>query len=205
MIKCIIFDLGKVIVAFDLRRGYAALERHCGYAVEEIPKRIGSTDLVERFEMGQVSSEEFVKRLSGILGLRVDYRQFCDLWSSIFLPDPLVPETLLECLKQRYRLLLLSNTNAIHFSMVREKYPILRHFHDLILSFEVGAMKPDPRIYQEAIQRSGCRPQECLFIDDIPLYVEAGKRAGMDAVQFQSVERLEGDLQSRGVECGGWR
>jgi len=202
LFKAVIFDLGKVIVPFDIQRGYAALQPHCGLPLEELPKRISATDLVHRFEAGKVSPEEFVRQFSALLGLDIPYDRFCELWSSIFLPEPLVPEALLEGLRQRYRLLLLSNTNAIHFAMIRENYPILKQFQDYVLSYEVGAMKPDPRIYQVAIERAGCRPEECFFTDDIEPYVEGARRAGMDAVQFQSAGQIERELEARGIH---WR
>jgi glucose-1-phosphatase len=140
-----------------------------------------------------------VEQLSHILDLRATYEQFCEIWSSIFLPDPLIPESMLAGLRARYRMLVLSNTNAIHFAMVRENYPLLRHFDDLILSFEVKAMKPAPAIYQAAIARAGCRAEECFFTDDIPAYVEGARRQGIDAVQFESREQLERDLAARDI------
>jgi putative hydrolase of the HAD superfamily len=202
-VRCIIFDLGKVIVPFELQRGYAELERCCGLPAAEIPKRIATTDLVERFETGKVASEDFVGQLCALLGFSVDYPQFCRMWSSIFLPGPLVPESLVEALGRRYRLMLLSNTNAIHFAMIRESYPILRHFQDFVLSYEIGVLKPDPRIYQEAVNRAGCRPEECFFIDDIHKYVEGAQQVGMQAVRFQGAEQLERDLRAHGVEWDG--
>ncbi|HZT32896.1 MAG TPA: HAD family phosphatase [Bryobacteraceae bacterium] len=201
MIKSVIFDLGKVIIPFDFSRGYRAMEQHCDCPAGEIPQRLGSTDLVQRFETGLLEPEPFVRQLSGILGLRVDYAGFCRIWSSIFLPDPLLPESLLAGLRKNYHLLLLSNTNAIHFEMIRETYPILRHFHDFVLSYRVKAMKPSPLIYRAAVEKAGCRPEECFFTDDIPAYVDAARREGMDAVQFQSREQIEEELRARGI---GW-
>jgi FMN phosphatase YigB (HAD superfamily) len=200
MIRTLIFDLGKVIVPFDFSRGYRAMEGLCGLAAAEIPKRIGSTDLVIRFETGLVSPENFVAELSALLGLRVNYDEFCELWSSIFLPDTLIPDALLESLGRRYRMLLLSNTNAIHFAMIRERYPFVRHFHDLVLSHEVKAMKPSPVIYREAIARAGCAADECFFTDDIAAYVEGARKEGIDAVQFFSLEKLQEDMRERGIE-----
>ena len=198
MYKAIIFDLGKVIVHFDFKRGYRALEGLCPYPAAEIPKRIAPTGLVERFETGLVEPRDFVRELSGLLGLDVDYDRFCRIWSSIF-AETLIPESMLEGLAARYRLLLLSNTNAIHFEMIRANYPLLRHFHDRILSYEVGAMKPRPEIYQAAVERAGCRPEECFYTDDIAEYVEGARRLGIDAVQFRSAEQLQGELKSRGI------
>lgn len=199
MIKTVIFDLGKVIVPFDFARGYRGMSKHCSHAPEEIPKRIGSTGLVPRFESGQIEPEQFVEQLCGALGAKIDYQRFCQIWSSIFLPETLIPEQLLEGLRRRHRLLLLSNTNAIHFEMIRENYPLLRHFDDFVLSYEVGAMKPSPRIYKAALERADCEPGECFFTDDIPEYVAGARQAGIDAVQFHSAEQIERELRARGV------
>lgn len=200
MIRAVIFDLGQVIIPFDLRRGYEALAPHCPHPPEEVRARIASAGLVQPFEEGRVSPQEFVSEISRLLDLKVSYRQFCELWSSIFLPETLIPESLLEGLARRYRLLLLSNTNAIHYEMIRERYPLLRHFHDEVLSYRVGVLKPASAIYQEAIRRAGCAPSECFYTDDIPEYVEAARRHGIQAVQFRSAAQLELELRSHGVE-----
>jgi putative hydrolase of the HAD superfamily len=200
MIRALIFDLGKVIVPFDFARGYRAMESLCGLPAADIPKRIGTTDLVIRFETGLIEPHDFVTELSALLGLKVGYDEFCRIWSSIFLPDTLIPDVMLESLARRYRLLLLSNTNAIHFGMIRERYPFVRHFHDLILSHEVKAMKPSPKIYREAVGRAGCRAEECFFTDDIAAYVEGARKEGIDAEQFLSLEKLQQDLRARGIE-----
>jgi putative hydrolase of the HAD superfamily len=68
-----------------------------------------------------------------------------------------------------------------------------------VLSYEVKAMKPDPRIYAAAVEAARCAPQECFFTDDIPEYVEGARRAGIDAVVFEGQEALERELAARGV------
>ena len=198
MYKAIIFDLGNVLVQFDFARWRQALEGFCPYAAAEIRRRIAATDLVERFETGLIEPPDFVAQLSRILALHMDYAEFCKLWSSIF-TDPLVPEAMLEGLAARYRLVLLSNTNVTHFETIRENYRMLRHFHDRILSYEVHAMKPRREIFQAALDRCGCRPEECFYTDDIAAYVEAAQRLGMDAVQFESLPQLERELKARGI------
>lgn len=200
MHRAVIFDLGKVLVHFDFKRGYRALEGMCPYAAAEIPKRIGPTGLVERFETGLVEPRDFVTQLSAILDLHLDYDHFCSIWSCIF-TETLIPESMLAGLAARYRLLLLSNTNAIHFEMIRENYaPLLRHFHELILSYEVKAMKPHPAIFQRAIDAAGCRPEECFYTDDIAAYVTAARAMGIDAVQFESAAQIERELAARGID-----
>lgn len=200
MIKTVIFDLGKTLIPFDFERGYRGLRDLCGYETADIRKRIGATDLVNRFEAGHVQPAEFVERLSGTLGIQLEYERFCEIWSSIFLPEPLIPECMLAALGARYRLLLLSNTNAIHFEGLLRNYPLLRRFDDFILSFEVKALKPEPAIYREAIRRARCAPGECFFTDDVAAYVEAARREGMQGVPFESRAQLENAMREHGIE-----
>jgi putative hydrolase of the HAD superfamily len=197
LIKAVIFDLGRVIVPFDFRRAYARLEALTGISASEIANRIGPTGLVNRFEAGQINPRDFVAQYSAILNLNCTYEDFCEIWNSIFLPETLVREELLRGIAGRYRLILLSNTNAIHIDALRRNYPLLRHFHAFVLSHEVGAMKPSPLIYERAVAAAGCLPGECFFTDDIAEYAEAAKGFGLDAVQFQSAEQIEAELRQR--------
>jgi len=196
--KAVIFDLGRVLVNFDFKRGYQALEGLCPYAAAEIPARLAAGGLVQRLETGLIEPREFVKQMSAALDLRIDYEQFFGIWSSIF-TETLVPEEMLEGLARRYRLLLLCNTNAIHFEGLRISHPMLRHFHDLVLSYEVKAMKPRPEIFQAAIARAGCRAEECFYTDDIAPFVMAARKLGIDAVQFESLAQLEREFAARGI------
>ncbi|MBZ5725483.1 MAG: HAD family phosphatase [Acidobacteriia bacterium] len=198
MYKAILLDLGKVLIHFDFKRGYAALERRCPYPAAEIPRRLATTGLVERLESGLIEPRAFVDQLCRVLELRVDYEQFRRLWCNIF-TEPLLPESMLEGLAARYRLVLVSNTNAIHFETLHESYPLLRHFHELVLSYQVKAMKPRREIYQVAIERAGCRAEECFYADDIAAYVEAARLLGIDAVRFESREQLEREMKARGI------
>jgi putative hydrolase of the HAD superfamily len=200
MIKTIIFDLGKVIVPFDFRRGYERLSPLCSLPPEQIPERLRNTDLVTRFETGRIEPREFVREFGTALGYEADYDQFCDIWNCVFAAETLIPESLVEALHKRYRIVLLSNTNAIHFEMIERKYPILRHFDAFVLSYRVGAMKPSRRIYDEAVRQAQCEPGECFFTDDIPDYVEGAKAAGIDAVQFENAQQIERELRARGVD-----
>lgn len=200
MIKTVIFDLGQVIVPFDLERGFQALGKLYSLPPEQVGAKIASTDLMERFEKGFVASKDFHRALSALLGINTDYKHFCAAWNSIFLPETLIPEGLVAALRKRHRLLLLSNTNAIHFEMIRHNYPVLRLFDSYILSFEVGAMKPSPEIYRVAISSAGCLPGEIFYTDDRPDFVEAARREGIQAVQFQSLPQLEVALRAHGVD-----
>lgn len=199
VIKTVIFDLGNVIVPFDFKIGYAKIEKLCGHPTEEIRRRLWSAEIVTQLECGRIEPEDFVRQISAILDLKTTYSEFREIWASVFLPQTLIDDSLLERVHKHHRLLLLSNTNDMHFSMLEQSYPILKHFDDYVLSYRVGAVKPSARIYQEAIARARCRPEECFFTDDVAAYVEGARQQGMDAVQFQSAAQIEEELRARGV------
>lgn len=199
MIKTIIFDLGNVIIPFDFKRAYSKLQPLCDYPVEQIRTRMRGSDLVSRFESGKIPARQFVQEFSALLELRINYEEFCDLWTSIFLPEPLIQDSLLANLSARHPLMILSNTNPIHFEMIRSHYPLMRHFNECVLSYEVGALKPHAEIYEKAIARAGCSAGECFFTDDLAPNVEAARKLGMDAVQFASAAQLEEEFKARGL------
>jgi epoxide hydrolase-like predicted phosphatase len=200
VIKTVIFDLGNVIVPFDFRLGYQEMAMFAGIDPDEIPVRIRQTDLVPRYEAGEIPTPDFIDQLGRQVGFKATEEQFAAMWSRIFLKPTLIPETLPQRIREAgFRLLLLSNTNDLHFRFIRPNYPILQYFDDLVLSYEVGATKPSPRIYQEAIRRAGCLPEECFFTDDIPEYVEGARRAGIDAVRFESHDQIVRELEQRNV------
>ncbi len=200
MIRTIIFDMGKVLIPFDFSRGYKALEAYSPLTAEEIPQELSKTDLVIRLESGRIEPRDFFDELRATLKADLTYEEFCRIWSCIFLPHTLIPEGFVVQLRRRYRVMVLSNTNAIHVEMLNESYSILKQFDHLIFSHVVGAMKPEPKIYQAALDNANCTPSECFFTDDIPAYVEGARKAGIHAEQFLGFEKLQDDLRRHGVD-----
>lgn len=200
MIRTIIFDMGKVLIPFDFSRGYKALEAYSPLTAEEIPQELSKTDLIIRLESGRIEPRDFFDELRATLKADLTYEEFCRIWSCIFLPHTLIPEGFIVQLRRRYRVMVLSNTNAIHVEMLNESYSILKQFDHLIFSHVVGAMKPEPKIYQAALDNANCTPSECFFTDDIPAYVEGARKAGIHAEQFLGFEKLQDDLRRHGVD-----
>ena len=188
-----------MIIPLDFERPFLRLESLTGIPVPELRRRISASGLVPEYERGRLESGDFVRELAGCLGVRLEYEEFRGMWGSVFLPETLVPEEMILALKGRYRLLMLSNTNALHYEMVCANYPVLAHFDAAVLSYRVGAIKPEPRIYEEAIRLAGCGQGECFFTDDIPAYVEAARAHGIDAVQFTGLAQLRVELRQRQI------
>jgi HAD superfamily hydrolase (TIGR01509 family) len=106
----------------------------------------------------------------------------------------------LDELQQRgHRLVLLSNTNMSHIHYIRESYDVLERFDDLVLSYEVRAVKPEPHIFEEALRRIDCAPQECFYTDDISEYVDRGRTFGLQAEVYHDTPSFLSHLRQRGI------
>ena len=197
VIRSLLFDLGNVLIPFDINRGYNVLAANSGLSPEVVATRIRDSGLYAVYESGQIETEAFLDQFSSLLGLKCNLAEFREMWNAIFLPKTATSEELVIELKQRYRLVLLSNTNELHFGWLRERYPILEHFDAYTLSYAEKAMKPDDRIYAAAVANAQCLPGECFFTDDIERYVDAARAFGIDAEQFTGEATLRQHLRSR--------
>ncbi len=197
-IRLIVSDFGGVICAYDYRIFCRRLGHRIGLDAEAIYDVVYGGNLHADFERGRLTGPEFHRRVMQRLGAELAYAEFFDLYGDIFTE---IPGTLalLTRLARRYPLYLLSNTNEIHFGYVRGTVAALRLFTQCVLSYEVGALKPDPIIYQEVLRRVGLPAAACVFIDDRPGHVEGAVRVGMHAIQFRSPGQCAAELLDLGV------
>ena len=202
MLKTIIFDLGNVIVPLDFPAGALAWSEATGHTPDEVRRRMASVDHYRAYEAGELSTPKFQQAMEELFEKRFDETHFMNLWSSIFAEPTLVDAETLIRLKKRYRLVLLSNTNDLHFRFIRRHYPIVELFDEYVLSYEVQSMKPDGGIYQAAIAAARCAAHECFFTDDLAANIEAARGHGLQAEVFVDEPTLLGHLRDRGVMLG---
>lgn len=193
-ISGIFSDLGNVLVEVDYGKFSAGLKSLTGKAMEDL--RPAFTDgLVVKYELGLCEEGEFINTLCGRIG--VQQTDFLEVWNSIFAGKPLISEDVLLHLSRNYRLWIISNTNRMHFDYIREHYSFLPYFEGLILSFQVGAAKPDPAIFRLALEKAGLKPDEAVFVDDQLANVEAAREIGIDAIQFLNSAQLLQEFRER--------
>ena len=203
MIKAVILDLGNVVIQTDYNRVYSILEQHSHCPKERMRDLIFASPVYRDFEMGNSSIEQFYEEVTRTIQLKMDLKQFCAVWSDAFLPEAILPDELLRTLASRYRLIALSDNNPIHFPVIRNLFPILNRFHDFTLSYQVKAIKPMPEIYEAAVQKAGCLPQECFFVDDVERNVQGARNCGLHGYRFESHEKLLQTLKERGINFKG--
>ncbi|MEW5901901.1 MAG: HAD family phosphatase [Acidobacteriota bacterium] len=199
MIRAVISDLGRVVLWFDNRIFYEKITACCSKSVEEIRRIVHrSAEFIELFDMGKLSPREFYGRASSLLGARIGYDDFFAAYTNVFcLNQPVLD--LLKRLKGKYRLVLLSNTDPVRFGFVKKNFPEILFFDDYVLSYEVGAMKPDAKIYQEAMKKAGAPASECVFIDDMEENVAGASVLGLKAILYKPETDLEKELRSHGI------
>jgi len=147
-----------------------------------------------------MSARDWYLHLTKRFGGNYTFEQFTEVWNRVLDPNPIQEDAFLKSLSKRYRLALLSNTDPIHVQHLEASYSFFAFFPIRIYSCAVGASKPNPLIYKEALRALKVKANEAVYIDDIAAYVEAAKRLGMAGIQFQSPAQLTADLKSLGVE-----
>jgi putative hydrolase of the HAD superfamily len=199
-IEALLFDLGKVLINFSFEPVVKTLHKSCSISRAEFEAVLWDKVLVRRYERGEISTEEFHNNLCERASLNMTLPQFCETWSSVFMPDPLVSEELLTKLKRRYPLILISNTNEAHVDFIRAKYRLLNYFDHLVFSYEVGSLKPDTKIFEHAIAASSLPAKALFFTDDREENIVAAAALGMHAHQFVSEPKLVEAMRQAGVE-----
>jgi len=198
LIRGVIFDFGNVICSFDVEIFLAKLHGWSGLDVETLRDQVYGSRLHSRYERGEISSEEFRDRIVRMTGARVPVEAFEEGFTDIFTPlgDT---QALILGLKGKYRLGLLSNTNECHFRRHIRRVPVFPLFDAVTLSFEVGALKPEPPIYRDALRKLSLPPEECVYIDDIVEYAEGARALGIHGVRYTGHAELLRELSGLGV------
>lgn len=188
-VKAILFDLGNVLLPFDHMRAARALAPYARRTPESLYQSFFDSPVQALHDEGKISGPEFFERVRQEYGLALTDEQFLPLWNDIFWDDPAMTTLAAELAASR-RLIGISNTNRLHFEYVRLRFPVVTTIPTWILSYEVGARKPDPAIYRRAIAAAGVPAGEILYVDDRLDLVEAGRALGLRAEVFISAQRL---------------
>ena len=201
MIRTVISDLGKVLLEFDHHRSCRELSKWCGLEPDRIFQEVFGSGLVQKYELGLIASEEFGRGVVDLLGVELSLDRLKAFWSEIF--EPMEGMTsLIKRLKGRYRLVLLSNTNAWHFEYCRDRFEVVRLFDAFALSYRLGMRKPEPRIFHEALALAEAAPEDCIYVDDIEDYAEAARNVGIHGFTFKTVATFRAELERLGVNIG---
>lgn len=196
-IDAVLLDLGNVLVFHDNALLVQRLAERAKTVPETLQKALEGpmADIINKGELGPDPLRQEVCR---ILGVDIPMLEFKELWSSHFtLNEAVFP--VVEALAARAKLVLVSNTNALHWEWLRPRVHLLECFSAFILSHQVRSVKPERAIFEAALARARCRPEHAAFFDDLQPYVDAASNMGIHGRLFVDVPRFEADLEALGL------
>jgi putative hydrolase of the HAD superfamily len=197
-VRAVIFDIGRVLIRLDVARAMNGMAS--GLSPEELWSAIEKDPRWKDWQEGRISARDWHLRMKQRFGGSATFEEFTETWNLALDPKPIHGNELFEKLSGNYRLALLSNTDPIHVAHMESRYDFFSYFPARIYSCAVGAAKPNPLIYREALRACKVQAEEAVYVDDIAAYVEAAERLGMAGIQFQSPGQLVVALQALGLQ-----
>jgi HAD superfamily hydrolase (TIGR01509 family) len=182
-IEFVFFDLGNILFSFDPNRACGNVADRLGLEASDVYAAVYGSGLQTDFESGHIRQGVFLQKLRGSLGIAEEQLSDTDLLdalSNMFDPIDTMLEVLGKLRMQGVPIGVLSNTCRSHWNWINRmpagKY--LKQLDAYVLSFEVGAMKPDPAIYEAAEQAAEVAVERILFLDDRQENVDAASSRG---------------------------
>jgi putative hydrolase of the HAD superfamily len=148
-------------------------------------------EVFKKYETGYYSDDEFRDVIRQILSYPLNDQEIDQAWNALLLDVPKKRLDFLESIKMKYPIYLLSNTNNIHIEQCKQyfrtKFGIPNFetiFSETFLSYKMGLWKPDYKIYDAAISKIGCKPEEILFLDDNQDNIDAATDLGIQCIKI---------------------
>lgn len=196
-IKNIIFDWGNVLIDVTMERFKNECKKSNIVFTDEEVNSTHKAGFFLEYERGNISDNEFrnefrLRTHNSLSDTDIDY-----IWNSMLDGIPQVKLQLLDKLRYKYNLYLLSNTNSIHWETFSEKVfcynglNVKDIFKNVYLSYRLHIAKPDSFIFEEAIKDSGIDVNETLFVDDSMINCQTAQRLGMLILNYKLGDDLE--------------
>lgn len=184
MIKNIVFDMGRVLIAFDPMRFIKKVTNDPADMQKLYQEIFLSVEWI-RTDRGEITQTQLTELICPRLPehLRAPAAQIMEEWVEDMPPIPGTEELARDLKAAGYHLYLLSNT-CDRFYSFRRLIPALRYFDGEFVSADWHLLKPDAEIFRAFYQHFHLIPSECFFLDDMPLNIEAAARTGMQGYVF---------------------
>ncbi|HMD87692.1 MAG TPA: HAD family phosphatase [Anaerolineaceae bacterium] len=191
-IRGIIWDMGGVILRTMDPSPRTELAKHFGLTRKELENVAFLGDDSRIAELGQITREEHWSRVASQFGMSPqDGHIFEDqFWAGDRVDKDLI--TFISALRSKYKTGLLSNAWSDMRELLNGYMPgCLDVFDASVFSYEVGLVKPDERIFQLILDKLGVQPSQAVFIDDFEINIAGAQAAGLNAIQFKTLEQVK--------------
>jgi putative hydrolase of the HAD superfamily len=194
-IRAVIFDFGGVIVRTEDRTSRAQLAERLGLTYDQLSAIVFDSKSAHLATIGEITTAEHWENVRETLGLSAgEFPQVPDdFWGGDRVDQILV--NFLRELRGEYKTALLSNAWDDLRGMICEVWKIDDAFDEILISAEIGLVKPDPRIYQRLLADLQVAPAEAVFVDDFQHNVEGAREVGLQGIQFKNRQQALQELQ----------
>ena len=201
-VRAVIFDIGRVLIRIDVGPAMKGMASGLSLSAEELWSAIEKDPRWKDWQEGRITARDWHLYVQRRFGGSATFEEFTEKWNLVLDPEPIHGKELFEKLSKKHRLALLSNTDPIHVAHMEKKYDFFSYFPAAarVYSCSVGATKPSPIIYREALRAGKVRAEEAVYVDDIEAYVTAAQQLGMAGIQFKSPEQLVASLRELGLQ-----
>lgn len=191
-IKNIILDLGKVILEINLDNTINTFKEFGFPHIDELDIVFSKYPFFRQFELGLISPEQFVSEVRKISDNTLSDGIIEKAWNSMIggYFEGAIP--LIQRLRKKYRMFLLSNTNAIHEKVYNNRLKKDHGIANLSVLFEkayyshdLHLSKPDPEIFKYVLNQNGLKPEETFFVDDILIHIESASKLGIKTFHLE--------------------
>ncbi|MFZ2545359.1 MAG: HAD-IA family hydrolase [Candidatus Saccharimonadales bacterium] len=181
MIKAVIFDCLGVLTT----DGWKMMREE--YFTNDVGLMQRALDIDKAVNAGMIEYDEFIAEVAKMTGLSDDETYNRISYSNV--ANTTLFEYIYQKLKPTYKIGMLSNAadNWLNNLFIAEQIAV---FDEILLSYQIGTTKPDSLMYETISYRLGVEPDECIFVDDQPYYIEASERLGMKGVHFADTKSV---------------
>lgn len=198
-IDAIIFDLGGVILNLDYNLTINAFKELGGENFDNLYTQAYQNNLFDKYETGEMSSEEFVSYLQSFLPDHINDEQVKQAWNKMLLNLPPKRLDLINELRKTHKVYLFSNTNDLHYKNFNEHlskafgpaFQLNDYFDQAYYSHFVGKRKPNSDAFMTVVNDHKLNKERTLFIDDSIQHVEGAKQTGLMAYHLKDEDIID--------------
>jgi epoxide hydrolase-like predicted phosphatase len=192
----VVFDLGKVLVDFDYSIAARKVAARSTKSLRDLAAFLSASPLLVQYESGAVNRREFFGQIRDAVGFQGSMEEFGGYFADIFTEIPPMIALHAELRHRGFKTYIFSNTNDLAVEHVERNFPFFKNFDGYIYSCEVGAMKPDAKIYAAMEKLCGRSGADIIYLDDRLENVQAGAARGWRAILHETPEKTRAVLEN---------
>ena len=195
----VVFDLGKVLVDFDYSIAARKVAARSTKSLQDLASFLSASPLLIQYESGVVNRQQFFEQIRDAVGFQGGLAEFGGYFADIFTEIPPMIALHAELRRRGVPTYIFSNTNDLAVEHVERNFPFFKNFDGYIYSCEVGAMKPDAKIYAAMEKLCGRSGADIIYLDDRLENVRAGSARGWRAFVHETPEKTRAVVVKLGL------